>query len=226
MTNSDENYDIYLAATEFIDCDNKDIIDYAKRAAANASSQVERAIKIFYAVRDEIYYDPYNVSISPHRLKASYTLARKKGYCVTKAILLAACGRAIGIPSRLGYADVKNHISTERLRKSMNSEVFYFHGFAEFYLNKNWVKATPAFNLSLCEKFQIKPLEFNGKDDALFHEYDKKGDRHMEYIRYRGHYADLPLSEIIEAYEKHYPKELFDDTMVSDGDFHDDAKPI
>ncbi len=226
MTGANNNLDIYLSATQIIDSDNRDIIEYAEAVVGKAGTDLDKAIKVFYAVRDDIFYDPYNVSINPEKLKGSYTLKRGKGYCVTKAVLLAACGRAVGVPSRLGYADVKNHISTKRLRESMQTEVFYYHGFTEFYLNGRWVKATPAFNLSLCEKFQIKPLEFDGAEDSLFHEYDKRGERHMEYLKYHGHYADLPLQEIIDIYAKHYPMEIYDDGGGIEGDFHDEAEPI
>jgi hypothetical protein len=47
---------------------------------------------------------------------------------VPKAAVLAAVARAAGIPARLGYADVRNHMSTERLRQTMKTDVFVWHG--------------------------------------------------------------------------------------------------
>jgi transglutaminase-like putative cysteine protease len=138
-------------------------------------------------------------------MKASYTLAAKRGYCVSKAVLLAAAGRAVGIPSRLGLADVVNHLTSDKLKKHMGTDVFYYHGYTEFFLDNKWVKATPAFNRSMCEKFNVKPLEFDGVNDSIFHAYDVQGNRHMEYIRDHGSFADLPLATIVEAYKVVYP---------------------
>ena len=115
---------------------------------------------------------------------------------MSKAILLTAVYRSIGIPSRLGYADVRNHLSTERMRKAMKTDVFYWHGYSAIYLDGNWIKLTPAFNIELCRKFDIKPLDFDGYEDALFHPFDLQGNRHMEYLRYRGEFADVPIDLI------------------------------
>jgi transglutaminase-like putative cysteine protease len=124
---------------------------------------------------------------------------------VPKAILLAALCRAAGIPACLGYADVRNHLSTARLRQAMQTDVFYFHGYTSIYLEEQWVKATPAFNVELCDKFGLHPLEFNGREDSLYHEFDVAGNRHMEYINERGEYIEPPIEEMLELFSKHYP---------------------
>ncbi len=234
MTHSNKDFKQYLSPTFFIDSDNQTIVDYANSVVQKASSEKEKAIHLYYAIRDDIYYDPYSISVSTEKLKASYTLAAKAGFCVAKAILLAAVSRAIGIPSRLGFADVKNHLTTETLKELMETDVFTYHGYTELFLDEKWVKATPAFNRSLCEKFHIKPLEFEGEQDSIFHQYDKKGNKHMEYINDHGQYADVPLEEMIGSYRKHYPKMMAffelkeeDETPLSiDGNFEDEAKPI
>ncbi|MCP3901745.1 MAG: transglutaminase [Desulfobacteraceae bacterium] len=87
----------------------------------------------------------------------------------------------------------------------METDVFVYHGFAELYLNEKWIKATPAFDLNLCEKAHIKPLEFNGTYDSIFHEFNTKGTKHMEYLKDHGHFADLPLERILKASKKAYP---------------------
>jgi transglutaminase-like putative cysteine protease len=139
-------------------------------------------------------------------MKASSILQKKSGYCVSKAVLLAAVARHQQIPSRLGFADVTNHLSTAKLRERMGTDLFIYHGYTEMYLNGKWVKATPAFNLSLCIRFKVKPLEFDGTKDSIFHECNTLGQKHMEYVRDHGHFADLPFEEIFEAYGKTYPK--------------------
>ena len=145
------------------------------------------------------------------------------GYCVAKAVLLAAAARQQSIPARLGFADVTNHLSTPKLRQIMKSDIFIYHGYTELFLNENWVKATPAFNLSLCSRFNVKPLEFDGINDSLFHEYDTLGQKHMEYLDDHGHFADLPFDRIFDAYEKQYPGILASFRSLNNNDFTEEA---
>jgi transglutaminase-like putative cysteine protease len=128
------------------------------------------------------------------------------GHCIAKAVLLAACARAIGVPARLGFADVKNHLTSARLRDLMESDVFAWHGYTELYLDGKWVKATPAFDLALCERAKVKPLEFDGTEDSIYHPLDVEGRKHMEYLKQRGTYLDVPLAEIVPTYIAMYPK--------------------
>jgi transglutaminase-like putative cysteine protease len=137
-------------------------------------------------------------------MKASKTLAIGHGWCVSKAVLLAACCRSVGIPARLGFADVRNHLTTERLRQRMRTDIFFWHGYTDIFLDGRWVKATPAFNIELCQKFGLLPLEFDGRNDSLYHPFDAAGNRHMEYVNQRGVYSDLPIQEIIETFRREY----------------------
>jgi len=218
-----EDLQIYLQPTKFIDCDSPEIIKFAKEVCNEESSDIEKAIKLYYAVRDTIYYDPYKIDLSSKGLKASTVLQKKFGFCISKAVLLVALTRAEGIPSRLGFADVRNHLTTERLQKLMESDIFAYHGYAELYLDNKWAKATPAFNLSLCERFDVKPLEFDGKKDSIFHEFDQKGNRHMEYICDHGQFADLPYQQILEAFKEHYPVLFSKNSIDINGNFEEDA---
>ena len=204
MSNPDE-LQPYLEPTETIDADSAAIQEFAERITSGVDGQREQAVRLFYAVRDEIHYDPYQVQLTPAGFRASNTLARKRGFCVPKAILLAAAARACEIPARLGFADVRNHLATRRLVSLMRTDVFAFHGYTELYLSGRWIKATPTFNLSLCDKFGVKPLDFDGVDDAIFHPYDNEGHQHMEYVHDHGHRADLPFDELVLAWERTYP---------------------
>ncbi|MCF8113289.1 MAG: transglutaminase family protein [Desulfotignum sp.] len=212
----------YLSATYFIDKDHPDIIAFSKQHAKESRSGVDRAVSLYYAVRDMIRYNPYSIKPDRRSMKASAVLARGEGYCVAKAVLLAACLRSREIPARLGFADVKNHLNTERLKALMETDLFVWHGFTEVYLNGRWVKATPAFNLSLCESFNVKPLEFDGTGDSIFHPFDNLGNRHMEYVNEHGSFDDLPWDRALAAMKQAYPRyfEAFDQKT---GDFSAEA---
>jgi transglutaminase-like putative cysteine protease len=180
------------------------VVEFARLVTIDAASDIERAVKLYYAVRDNVRYDPYQIDLTIDGMRASTTLSKSRGWCVSKAILLAACSRSLGIPARLGFADVRNHLSTARMRERMQTDVFYWHGYTEMLLEERWVKATPAFNIELCERFGLLPLEFDGLRDSLYHPYDREGNRHMEYVRHRGTYSDLPLEEIIQTFRQEY----------------------
>ena len=202
-----------LRPSSFIDSGHPDIMARARSLLDPAASAVETAVALFYSVRDDIRYNPYGLSAAPEAFLASTTLRAGEGWCVPKAILLAALCRAAGIPARVGFADVRNHLSTQRLRAVMQTDIFYFHGYTSIYLNETWVKATPAFNIELCEKFGLLPLEFDGLKDSLYHEFDRAGNRHMEYVNDRGEHLDLPFEELITVFRARYPA-VFDDSRA------------
>ena len=87
----------------------------------------------------------------------------------------------------------------------MGTDVFYWHGYTEVRLHGKWVKATPVFNIELCERFRLKPLEFDGLEDSIYHPFDLDGRQHMEYLNFRGEYADLPFEEMKRDFAKYYP---------------------
>lgn len=218
MQNTDLD-DRYLQATPFLNCDDPSVIEFAKEKAGDGS-QKEQAVSLYYAVRDGFRYDPYRLDVSVKGLSASTVLAQGYGWCVNKAVLLAALCRAIGIPARLGFADVRNHLSTQRMRDTMDTDIFYFHGYTDIYLDGKWCKATPAFNVELCEKFGLHTLEFDGENDSIYHPFDKSGQRHMEYVHFRGEFADVPLDTIIEVFEREYPGMM---ESVQSADFESDV---
>ncbi len=215
----------YLAPGHFIDSDHATIKAYAAQAAGDAASDVDLACRLYYAVRDDLLYDPYGVPTTPEGFRASACLAARKGFCITKAALLAACARAMGLPARVGYGDVRNHLATRKLLDTMGSDLFVYHGYTDLYIDGRWVKATPAFNKTLCERFGVKTLEFNGHEDSLFHPFDVSGRKHMEYVCQRGHYVDVPFDEIRAVWLATYKKDIVDSGFsVRDGDFHAEAE--
>ncbi len=198
----------YLKPGKYINSNHPEVIAFARKYKGDSDDPLQQAVSLYYAVRDKFLYNPFSVDLSDEGLKASDVLKRGSGYCVEKANLLAASARALGIPSRIGLADVKNHIGSERLKKLLRSDVFACHGFTELYLNEKWVKATPAFNRSLCEKMGVEPLQFNGLEDSIFQEHDEheNGERKfMEYLHDHGTFADVPKEFIKEVLQRNYP---------------------
>ena len=52
--------------------------------------------------------------------------------------VLAAAARVLGVPARLGFADVRNHLTSPRLREMMNTDVFAYHGYTELLIDGRW----------------------------------------------------------------------------------------
>ncbi|MFQ5668250.1 MAG: transglutaminase family protein [Candidatus Binatia bacterium] len=200
----DADLDTYLAPTTFLDCDSPVVVDFARRACDGETAARAQAVRLYYAVRDGIWYNPYTVVADPEAFKASVIARARSAFCVQKAILLTAAARAVGIPSRLAFADVRNHLTSEKLRATMGTDIFVFHGYSELHLGGKWLKATPTFNRELCERFGVLPLEFDGTADAIFQPFDAHNRRHMEYIRQRGSFADLPFDEMIAVMRETY----------------------
>jgi transglutaminase-like putative cysteine protease len=194
----------YLAPADWIDSGAANVVAFA-REHAKGGSDIDKAVSLYYAVRDGLRYNPFLDFSRDDSFRASEVLAKGEGFCVGKAALLAACARAAGIPSRVGFADVKNHLTTPRLREKMGTDLFVYHGYTELYLEGKWVKATPAFNRELCEKFRVKPLEFDGREDSIFHPFDADERRHMEYLHDHGSFADVPVESIRKVFREVYP---------------------
>ena len=215
--------DEYLQPGRFIDSDHPDVIAFAERNRGGSDDLREQAVSLYYAVRDQVRYNPYTFSRDPQTLKASHALSTGESYCVPKALLLAACARHCGIPARIGLADVRNHLATPRLLALLRSEVFAMHGYTELYLAGRWVKATPAFNLALCRVFKVEPLAFDGLNDSVFHPCNQQGERYMEYLQDHGQFAELPLELFFSHLAACYPHLFNDEALSLGGDLQREA---
>jgi transglutaminase-like putative cysteine protease len=213
--------DEYLSPSQFIDSGSPQVAAFARKAIAGATDDVERARRLYRAVRDGIRYDPYVDFSDPENFRAGGVLAAGRGFCVGKAALLAACARAVGIPARVGYADVRNHMTSPRLYAKIKTDVFMWHSYAELFVSGQWLKATPAFDAALCERVGLAPLEFDARSDSLFHAFDRAGRRHMEYLKDRGSYADVPFETMLMDFRASYPSLIGEPGMS--GDFRAEA---
>ena len=169
----------------------------------------ELAISVYNMVRDNWMYDPYTISLNQENYRASLIARKPSGNCVEKSILLIACFRGLGIPARLHLGKVKNHIAVERLTEKFGSNELTPHGMVNVYLKGQWLKLSPAFNASLCKKFNVEPLEFDGENNSFLQQYNSAGSLFMEYIEDYGHFEDVPLDFMKSNIKSHYPH-IFD----------------
>jgi transglutaminase-like putative cysteine protease len=210
----------FLTPGRFIDSDDSQLVEFARTATVGTSTDMDRALRLYCEIRDGILYDAYLDFSDQDNFRASAVLRAGRGFCVGKAALLAGCARAVGIPARVGYADVRNHLTSPKLRERLKSDLFIWHSYAELHLEGRWVKATPAFNAALCERLGIAPLAFDGRTDSLFQPFDGRGRRYMEYVADHGAFADVPYEQITAAFRTHYPG-LIGKTL--EGDFQAEA---
>ncbi|MBS0370486.1 MAG: transglutaminase family protein [Proteobacteria bacterium] len=190
-----------LQPGRLIESDAPEIVAFARQATGTADNDIGRAVNLYRAVRDQIAYDPYDKLTRPESCSARRALARGRGFCIPKAALLVAGARALGIPGRIGFADVRNHLASARLIEANNGDIFRWHSYAELFLDGQWVKATPAFDLKLCRHAGIEPLDFDGRHDSMFHAYDQRQRRHMEYVLDRGQFSDVPFELILATWQ-------------------------
>lgn len=202
----------FLKETEFLDYSHP-LFDEFLKDLPPTSSQEETALALYFHVRDAFLYDPYHLDISASGLKASNVFLKKRAWCVEKANVLAACARKLGIPSKLGYAIVKNHIGVEKLTQYLKCEEIVFHGYVSLFIDGKWIKCTPAFDKRICKISGVSPLDWNGKEDSLFQEYEAE-KRFMEYLHFYGEFEDVPIQLMNAEMKKYYPH-LFETTWSS-----------
>ena len=203
----------YLRATYAIDCENEAIRKKAEEITGDTDNVTEKAGLLFYFVRDRIKYNPYLFTNVLDNYRASKVLEKGEGFCVQKAVLLTALARAADIPARLRFADILNHIVSGKMGEFNPKNLYPYHGYDDLFINGQWIKATPAFDIIMCEKNQIIPVEFDGLIDGTFHSHNLEGKLHIEYIRDHGHYDDLPFDSIIDANVEVYGSDYFERVM-------------
>lgn len=193
----------YLAETYFFDYSQPIIQEMISDLHGCSSS--EKIARLFRRTRDEWRYSPFTIYLDKAKYRASFVASQPTGHCIDKSVLFIAGLRALGIPARLRLAKVANHIAVESLIAKIGSNHLAPHGIVEVWVDDRWVKASNAFNTSLCEKYQVEVLEFDGTQDAILQAFNQENDQFMEYLEDYGAFADVPLDFIIRTFRKNYP---------------------
>ena len=162
----------------------------------------EKSRMLWPDVRDEIPYSLYMISVFKEDFTASRILAWGKGYCVQKAVLLAALARAAGIPARLAFARIRNHKAPAKIVALTGTNIFPRHGYTQLFLEGTWVSMAPTFDSTLCAKIGVPVVEWDGQTDATLPLEDLNGGKYIEYVEKFGHYADLPFDWIVAETSK------------------------
>jgi transglutaminase-like putative cysteine protease len=209
-----------LHPTEFLDSGSPEVAAFVDRTSGTPR---ERAVSLYYAVRDGVRYEVYGADLSRSGLRASEVLRRGAGMCLHKSVVYAAGLRAIGVPSRLVLTDVRNHLASERLRTLLGGDVFHQHCLTSVFLDGTWLRATPVFNRTLCRLYGISPLDFDGRTDSVSHPYDRTGRRHMEFLREHGEFDDLPYESVVDDLRSFHPSLFAGTTRFVDGSLRNEA---
>jgi transglutaminase-like putative cysteine protease len=208
MLNADSIEDC-LKPGEIINSEHPVVTGYASEILGDTSlSPREKAVKLYLRVRDDIKYNPYLPFYKPEHYLASNVIKNRTGFCIPKAALLCAVARASGIPARIGFASVRNHLSTNQFLQYLGTDLIAYHVFSELWIEGRWVKATPAFNAGICLLHKVPPLEFDGINDSIFHEFNGDQKKFMEYTAFHGVYHDVPVDMIVNEWKKIYGDDI------------------
>jgi transglutaminase-like putative cysteine protease len=190
----------FLVPAPGVQCEAGEVFELAKRVARGSVGDVEAARRLFEFVRDTVRYSVRVPFDSLEDYLALNTLARGRGYCVQKAALLCALARAVGIPSRLGFADIENNLLPEGLYEITGGKVLQYHCFVEWYVGGAWHKATPSFDQALSAERGWRLVEFVPGEDLLLPATDLSGRPHIRYLQQRGWRLGVPLEEMMATW--------------------------
>jgi len=192
-----------LAPTRFIDSEHPGIHAAVLGLELDALGPRQRAVRLFAFVRDQIAYE-FMIRSTPEEYVASYTLADGKGFCVRKAVLLCALGRAAGVPTALVLSDLRDLTLSPEIKQALGTDIMYHHGLTAFHLGGEWLTADASLTPTLSQRKGYRLAQFDGTQDALLPETTLSGSPHAEYVTFHGLYADLPYDQMMQAFYQGY----------------------
>ena len=174
IVNPSLNIDEFLCPTQMCDSNNPFIITKALNLTEGATTNKEKAMRIFYFVRDKIKYQ-----INPYFSTASRTLNYRHGFCVSKSNLQIALLRALNIPARYHVVNLQssclNPFFPNWIVKNF-PEIIDHHSICECFLNNTWVACDSTFDKDLIDGAKIKGI----LSQDVFSEIDWDGEGNLE----------------------------------------------
>lgn len=172
----------FLTPTRLCDCDGAGVNEKAKDLVGIGGDPTEAALNIFYFVRDRITF-----GLDFPDARASETLVRGIGFCMTKHNLQMALLRAAGIPSRSHLVqlpkDVNKPITPKFLYDRTPAEII--HPWCECLLDGKWVACDcvmdDAFYRAMLRRgylteVDMPSIDWDGKTDLIFGESKVRAD--------------------------------------------------
>ncbi len=173
----DIDLDDYLVSSPLCDSYNPVLIQKAQDLTKNLLNDKEKAIKIFYFLRDQILY-----KINPFFKSASDILQMGYGDCVSKSHLQIAMLRSIKIPSRFHMIhlkfDVLKPFFPGWINKIPSSKVVH-HSFCKCFLNGKWIACDCTFDKMLLDGARSKGLI---KEQNAYSQIDWDGEHDLEAL--------------------------------------------
>ncbi len=169
--------DDYLVSSPLGDSNNVELIQKTQDLTNNLPNDKEKAIKIFYFLRDKFLYktDPFFKS-------ASDTLQKGYGDCASKSHLQIAMLRAIKIPARFHIIYLKFDVLKPFFPKWINeisaSRVVQ-HSFCECFLNGKWIACDSTFDKMLLDGARSKGLI---KEQNAYSQIEWDGEHDLEAL--------------------------------------------
>ena len=223
MSEAGQDLEQFLEPAPGIGCEHPEVMALARRTVTGAADDLEAAGRLFEYVRDTVAYSPY---VPFHRMDdylAVNTLERGRGYCVQKSAVLVAMARAIGIPARLGFADIRNHQLPEGLAEMLGSDLMVHHCYAQLFAGGRWLSLTPSFERELCGTRGWRVVEFDPQGKGMLWATDLGGGPHISYLRDLGWQAGVPLNDILAAWREEYGEDRVEAWIAAveqGGNFH------
>lgn len=194
-----------LGPTRFIDSTHPSIVAAVDELGIRCLPPVERARRVFAFVKDRIRYE-FSAKMSEEEYIASYVLAAGRGFCVQKAVLLAALGRAAGVPTALALSDLRDRSLPAWVTEALTTDVMHHHGLNAFWLDGAWVKVDASLSPDVVERKGYRDVVFAPPEDALLAPTTLAGAPHADYVAFHGLYADLPFEQMIGAFLEAYSR--------------------
>ena len=208
-----EDISLFMQPTFFIDSDHESIVKLASNLTRASDPPEIRAEQLFIYVRDEIEYNFPN-PLEKENYIASKILARGKGYCITKAVLLCALARAAQIPTAIIHSDLLDHTLPPHVQELMGTNIMYFHAFNSFLLGGKWIRADASQSYELIKRKGYHLVEFDPTKDSLLPETMPDGRPHAEYLKIYGTYSDFPFDGLFKIFTTKLEQMNFDDERI------------